>query len=1140
MMKSSMLLVSAVGIGYVSNADFNKPPVPYDVPPLLVTTSGKPVCSREQWETLRRPEIERILLEQEYGMRPVERPADLAFSESATPEVCYGGKAIRKRIRATYSGPGGSGDINFSVWIPRRSTPAPVFIHSSPRPSESADDVNAPRHAYWLPVDDIVSRGFAVVAYCNQDVAEDCRGSDVATSGVFKVFGPERLMRRGPTEWGILSAWAWGMSRILDWVETEPLLDAKRAAAVGLSRNGKTALFAGAFDKRFALTVSCCSGCSGAKLNHISLLESEHIVNIVKLAEKWFCPNYTNYVGRDCDAVGKSCDMPFDQHFLLALVAPRLLYVSSATEDAWAGPRGEFAALELASPVWQLYGKPGLVAHGFPKADVPFNAGTLGYHLRTGVHDITRYDWQCYMDFAEAHGWLNSLGRDDGASADAGRSSIVLAERGGRAGAVFCPPDASKRMLKAADEYATYVERIVGVRPEIVSSPGSAVVLLEQDESKSLGVDGFRLCAKDGKLRVTGGQRGVLYGIYEILETYCGVGWFSSWHEVVPTRDELSVPADLDEVQRPAFEVRDALWYDVMSNAEFADRLRINGGSFGFDNVLGTCHTFDILVPPSKYFKTHPEYFAFFNGRRQSEGTQLCLTNKDVLRIVTEGVLARLRLNPSARFVGVSQNDCQTFCECESCKAVDDEEESHAGTMIHFVNAVAERVEREFPGVVVETLAYQYTRKPPKHVRPRHNVMPCLCTVECDFGGPLAESCHLETVGFGNELRTWSGMSKRLFVWDYTVNFRQYMQAFANFDSMHSNIRLFRDSGVRYLREQGDWRAYHAFFGELKLYLLAKWMWNPDLPVEPLLERFFTGYYGAAAPFARQYYDRLLSESRAHWRGGRNPTLIYMPITDAPPDMNTIEWADQIWKRAEDAVRNESETYRYNVRMSALWNDYQRIMQSSRYITKDPVKTAAAKGRSALASSILARSRSGRKVFFRDSGNASDVQLLERMAGSDTARGSFDKARLYAPDFPVWMGKFQKSDGETGRPTYRFGNGRAAWNTVFGFEDVAFDEGVDYVFRVHLKCVRAKDAPDGEVFWAGVWDESKNAQACANYSLQAKSLKNEWGWYDVGVFRPGKKTKLWISPGRTKWKSGEKPAFDSLLVDAIEIAILSR
>ena len=116
------------------------------------------------------------------------------------------------------------------------------------------------------------------------------------------------------------------------------------------------------------------------------------------VARKWFCPNYAGYVGRDRR-------MDFDQHWLLALVAPRLLYVSSASEDAWAGPRGEFAALELASPVWRLYGKQGLLAHGFPKPDVPLNAGCLGYHLRTGMHDITRYDWRCYMDFAEARGW---------------------------------------------------------------------------------------------------------------------------------------------------------------------------------------------------------------------------------------------------------------------------------------------------------------------------------------------------------------------------------------------------------------------------------------------------------------------------------------------------------------------------------------------------------------------------------------------------------------------------------------------------------------------------------------------------------------------------------------------------------------
>ena len=395
---SAIAGLAAAAAPFVACGEFEKNPEPKDVPALLVTASGEAVETRAQWEAVRRPEVAKVLLEQEYGVRPVERPADLAFAETAAPEECCGGKALRKRVRATYSGPGGVGRIDFSVWIPRRATPAPVFIHSSPRPAETAADVDAPRPVYWLPVDDIVSRGFAVVAYCNQDVAEDWRGADVATTGVFKVFGPGKLLSRGPTEWGILSAWAWGMSRVLDWVETEPLLDARRAAAVGLSRNGKTALVAGAFDTRFALTVSCCSGCSGAKLNHIELWESEHIKDIM-VAAKWFCPNYRKYVG-------KEREMPFDQHFLLALVAPRLLYVSSASEDAWAGPRGEFAALELASPVWRLYGLPGLVAHGFPKAETPLNAGSLGYHLRPGQHDITRYDWQCYMDFAEGHGWL--------------------------------------------------------------------------------------------------------------------------------------------------------------------------------------------------------------------------------------------------------------------------------------------------------------------------------------------------------------------------------------------------------------------------------------------------------------------------------------------------------------------------------------------------------------------------------------------------------------------------------------------------------------------------------------------------------------------------------------------------------------
>jgi hypothetical protein len=285
------------------------------------------------------------------------------------------------------------------VWIPKADHPVATFVHSSPRPAESANDVDGPRPVYWLPAEEIVSRGYAVVAYCNQEIALDWHLANVATSGVFKAFGNAKLKERKPTEWGILSAWAWGMSRIVDWIETEPLLDAKRVASVGLSRNGKTSLVAGVMDERFAMVVSCCSGCSGAMLSSMRCSGAETI-KAISIASNWFAPNYMKYIGKD-----ETCQMPFDQHQFMALVAPRLLYVSSATEDAWAGQRGEFAAAALASPVWNLYGKAGLVHHGFPKPDVPLHAGNIGYHLRSGFHDITRYDWQCYMDFADGHGW---------------------------------------------------------------------------------------------------------------------------------------------------------------------------------------------------------------------------------------------------------------------------------------------------------------------------------------------------------------------------------------------------------------------------------------------------------------------------------------------------------------------------------------------------------------------------------------------------------------------------------------------------------------------------------------------------------------------------------------------------------------
>jgi hypothetical protein len=184
----------------------------------------------------------------------------------------------------------------------------------------------------------------------------------------------------------------------MDWIETEPLINSKRVAVVGHSRGGKTALVAGVYDKRFAMACSNDSGCSGAKLNHIDLPKSEHLFNIVRSFSYWFAPNYILHVN-------KEKEWKVDQHQFIALMAPRLVCIGSATEDAWAGQEGEYYAGLLASPAWGLYGKKGLVANAFPPPEKPLQEGCISYHLRTGKHNLTPYDWKCYMDFADRHGW---------------------------------------------------------------------------------------------------------------------------------------------------------------------------------------------------------------------------------------------------------------------------------------------------------------------------------------------------------------------------------------------------------------------------------------------------------------------------------------------------------------------------------------------------------------------------------------------------------------------------------------------------------------------------------------------------------------------------------------------------------------
>lgn len=331
-----------------------------------------------------------------YGRRPAaaETP-DVSFSPIGEDKVMMSGKALRKRVSIAVKGPNGELSFPVTAFIPTGAKgPVPAFLLICNRSAErNLDPERQVKSPFW-PAEEIVDRGFAAIAFYNGDVAPDFNTGN--TRGVFAIYGrPGSFAADG---WGTLSAWAWGASRVMDWIETEPLVDAKRVAVVGHSRGGKTALIAAVTDPRFAMACSNDSGCSGAKLNRMDLPQSESIAVITSRFSYWFCPNYIRWANRDKE-------VPHDQDEFLSLIAPRLLCVASATEDDWAGQRGEFEAARRASSAWRERGLPGLVGEAFPAPEAPLQDGCIGYHLRTGKHDLTSYDWACYMDFARRHGW---------------------------------------------------------------------------------------------------------------------------------------------------------------------------------------------------------------------------------------------------------------------------------------------------------------------------------------------------------------------------------------------------------------------------------------------------------------------------------------------------------------------------------------------------------------------------------------------------------------------------------------------------------------------------------------------------------------------------------------------------------------
>ncbi|MBR4219603.1 MAG: DUF4838 domain-containing protein [Victivallales bacterium] len=493
---------------------------------------------------------------------------------------------------------------------------------------------------------------------------------------------------------------------------------------------------------------------------------------------------------------------------------------------------------------------------------------------------------------------------------------------------IITPAKATPSEAFAAEELRDHLAKMTGETLAIVSegtqdgrSPifiGKCASLPVQVDWRKLGLEGIHIETAGNALVLVGGQRGVLYAVYTFLEDYLDCRWFATDCIVIPNSGEKRIDS-IRKVYVPPLEYRNTD-YLCHRAPEFAVRNKYNGYSVkafhpkwgGIVKYQGFVHTFNSLVPPEKYGKEHPEYYSEINGVRVTDHSQLCLTNPDVLRIATNQVHEWMRSTPDATIFSVSQNDWRNYCTCKACTAIAEREESQMGPLLEFVNAIARAVRDEFPDKIVDTLAYQYTRKPPKYLKPEPNVAIRLCSIECCFAHPL-ESCEFNKT-FVSDIIGWSKICNRLHIWDYVINYHHNIQPFPNLRVLRPNIQFFIRHGVTGIYEEANYYSYGSELAELRSYMMGKFLWDPDYDDKKALNEFVQAYYGAAAPSILSYLElvhrQVCDVQKTH-------LTIFLPTFRYLNNPAMLEEAKKLFDQAEAAVAGD-ETLSFRVKLARL------------------------------------------------------------------------------------------------------------------------------------------------------------------------------------------------------------------------------
>jgi hypothetical protein len=531
---------------------------------------------------------------------------------------------------------------------------------------------------------------------------------------------------------------------------------------------------------------------------------------------------------------------------------------------------------------------------------------------------------------------------------------ILLAKDGASDYQIVLDADASPSEEYAATEIQTHFKACTGVElPIVKGKPEEAVPMLVlgcgpvaealgvTPTPEDLGEQGYVLVTVDKNVVIAGSAAaGTLYGARDFLEADLGVRWYAPGVTKTPELNEAYArERSKAEVVRPSFKWRLTSYQWPGGDAEFRARRGENNGTGGPDNKLGIqyahdgrCHTYFRYISPGEYFDEHPEYFSEIGGQRVGEETQLCLTNPEVLDIVTEKMLERIRERPEYIQQNFSQEDWYSYCECDKCRAMNEKFGTKGGTQFWFVNQLAERISKEFPDVQIGTLAYTYTEEPPKNMKMHPNVAVWLCHMFPSCQSHPIATCE-KNANFKRRAEKWAEICDHLYIWYYIVDFAHYYNPYPNFGAMAADYKFFHDIGVEGVYSQGmSGGGGGGEFSLLRPYYATELMMNCDQDPDVVMYDFLQGYYGAAAPHIYRYIKMLqhkVDEDNIHMHLYTNPGQGY--LTD-----EIVAAGEQLFDKAEEAVAGNEELLE-RVRVCRMPLVYARWFPRNGYEIEDHV-----------------------------------------------------------------------------------------------------------------------------------------------------------------------------------------------------------